>query len=530
MSDPNNNNNVFPPREYDRQDSLSTIETIQTIDTKTTGGENNRVIVTLGSNDESDSNNNNNNNMTRTTILDGMARAQSHTVMLGALAANNNNNQQQQQQQLYSPSNETDPLASPTPKQGNHLSASPYAIMYGATTTDHHHSPQEHEFHYGSTDHQDSSSFVFPDPYAPRQSSCCSKWCCLFSPLTNCVREIWTSPALHRSFCYGSIDGMLTGAGIVAAFAGLGMLLPPDSSSTTHDAHMAALDDDDNGSNRYWYIVAFSAAACVADALCMALGHVWTTRNLIVHQVHERSVAKRAFLEEPTQRHLAKGELVERLVQQKGMLKIDAMSLADTLEGYPDLFVSALISDSLDGAATASHDEQQAYGTQYSSSNNNHPQGGPLRTIPSYGKVPHHDELDMDPDARMIRTAIRESMAESCFMFAGFSLFAVVPSLICCILPMMNTLESDNEDESANHAPLVKPQTLFLLLVCIIMSVLGAWKSRFIEGDTNALVFALEAVAVLIIGLCAGYAVGSFIVYMTGLELILVATKVSQEL
>jgi hypothetical protein len=35
------------------------------------------------------------------------------------------------------------------------------------------------------------------------------------------------------------------------------------------------------------------------------------------------------------------------MLLQKGMLKIDAMSIADTLDGYPDLFVSALTGESL---------------------------------------------------------------------------------------------------------------------------------------------------------------------------------------
>ena len=76
--------------------------------------------------------------------------------------------------------------------------------------------------------------------------------------------------ALHRSFCYGAIDGMLTGSGITATFLGMGLL----TARASFAMHV--------------FVVAFSLAACTSDAICMALGHVWSTYVLSNASANER--------------------------------------------------------------------------------------------------------------------------------------------------------------------------------------------------------------------------------------------------
>ncbi len=139
-------------------------------------------------------------------------------------------------------------------------------------------------------------------------------------------------PTCHRSFCYGAIDGLLTGSGIVAALVGMQILLP-EQPPTTPSFWTAR-----------WSIVVLCWAACGSDAICMALSHLWNGHITLQSQGHTRRQMQRFFLFD---RNRAKAQLMDWLVQQQGLLKIDAMSLADTLEGYPDLFSSVLMGDPL---------------------------------------------------------------------------------------------------------------------------------------------------------------------------------------
>jgi hypothetical protein len=129
-------------------------------------------------------------------------------------------------------------------------------------------------------------------------------------PLWNFLVSIADAESFHRSFCYGAIDGMLTGSGIVSTFCGMGLL----SSDSSHGVREL--------------VVIFSLAACFADSVCMAIGHVWTTHVMSTAQAKERVQARQLLQHSKAD---AKGQLVDMLLA-KGVLKIDAMSLADTLE------------------------------------------------------------------------------------------------------------------------------------------------------------------------------------------------------
>jgi hypothetical protein len=315
--------------------------------------------------------------------------------------------------------------------------------------------------------------------------------------VSHCWNRFFLSrESLHRSFCYGSIDGMLTGAGIVSTFCGMNLL----SISSNNPPQIRAL------------VVAFTAATCFADAVCMALSHIWTTHVLAASQHREREMAR---IQLQTSKAEAKGMLVDMLLH-RGMLKIDAMSLADTLEGYPDLFVAAVTGDALANAPTIQSipptpllggpqlgSETSPYG--YEPSTGNHHNHQHWR---SYGRLTDLERI-MDPDSSIIHSATLESRKESFFMMLGFSLFAVVPSLIYTWVPAV-LLGSHDSDPTINvsHLP-VNPNALVICLTSCVMAVLGAWKSRFL--DSNWLLFGIETVLVLWVCIACAYGVGTLL-------------------
>ena len=272
------------------------------------------------------------------------------------------------------------------------------------------------------------------------------------------MESIFCHDHLARSFCFGAIDGLLTGTGILFAFMGMDIL-----SSSSNDA-----------SKRFCLI--FTTAACCADALCMALGHVWTTFIVLQAQAKEKRQAREHLINSKAH---AKGQMVDLLLS-KGMLKIDAMSLADTLEGYPDLFVNVLTSESLQ--------------TDNLSSACTNPLQTPV--YESYGQL---SSYDMDPVGYAVMEATHESRVESLAMLLGFATFAVVPSFMFC---WMKTEDIDSSSPSTVHAI-----TILTLIVCAVMWLLGVWKSRFLDQHTWVL-FGFETVLVLLLCMACSYGSG----------------------
>merc|ERR1740139_1081465 len=151
------------------------------------------------------------------------------------------------------------------------------------------------------------------ETYHSYNSTSSPECCCTFISPLHLLRSFLKSHNLHRSFCFGAIDGLLTGSGIAAAASGLG-LFDPYSDLTPR-----------------LLIVGLSFATCVADGLCMGIGHVWSTYILQEGSKKERS---KELLDFAHRRSESKARLVDALLM-RGMLRIDAMSVADTLEGYP---------------------------------------------------------------------------------------------------------------------------------------------------------------------------------------------------
>ncbi|KAL3913055.1 MAG: hypothetical protein SGILL_006643 [Bacillariaceae sp.] len=497
---------------------------------------------------------------------------------------------QQQQQQQASGKSKTphNTISKPPPSTRQQQSTStsilhtlPQQISYtgyGSVFQDdqhQHHPPppplqpqqQQHEFHYGNPDYHDpydnkggrledddddDDGFAGSDDgplsyfysrerqqQQQQQVSWCERICCLYRPIVNLFQQ----ENLHRSYCYGAIDGLLTGSGIVSAFWGLGVL----SQRTPLEVRLA--------------ILTLAVAACVADSLCMALGHVWTTYVVASNHVEERS-RERQLLEHGKAE--AKGKLVDMLLA-RGMLKIDAMSLADTLEGYPDLFVSALMGDSLlagseeppiddeqsgddggDGAYVHGDPSSRGGGYHISYPGGNLPNdpaaGGGARDgpfgsfgswkFPSYGQHLHSSHFDAE--TAQTHTILKESQKEGIFMMMGFSTFAVLPSLLWLFLPYI--FPAAPESSSSSHtvtrtpssssstttaaavsSPIVALPSVILLVLSAVVWCLGVWKSRFV--DSNWMVFGMETIAVLLVCIFSAYCVAMVLAMCLGLEL-----------
>jgi VIT family len=295
---------------------------------------------------------------------------------------------------------------------------------------------------------------------------------------------------------------MLTGSGIASAFCALHVL----SATATWEVRVA--------------VVVFTVAACMADAICMAIGHVWTSFVLSSAHAQERSRERESLDDDKGN---AKARLVDMLLA-RGMLKIDAMSLADTLEGYPDMFVSALMGDSLFAGSEFPEDETDDGQVQYPTI----PIGGAGRTsdgsfgglswkFPSYGGF---NEIEHDPESHAADAVWKESQIEGFFMMFGFAVFSLIPSLLWLMIPRLVTPEPAVVIESA-IASAAKPNGQVISLPSLIISIsgvlmwfLGVWKSRYLES--NWIMSGIENVLVLLVCVLSAYGVGYCLCYLIG--------------
>ncbi len=331
---------------------------------------------------------------------------------------------------------------------------------------------------YSVDPYAENSRFLMPPSVAEHHNSMGfwdGYW--IVYPIVSWCEDIWTSEALYRSLCFGAIDGMLTGSGIVATFCGMGLI---DWRAVTVNTDTAFI--------LRTVVVVFCAATCFADSICMALGHIWTTHVLATTQARERSEMRTMM----NYAHAdVKGQLVDMLLS-KGMLKIDAMSLANTLEGYPDIFLAAVMGEALTSAnVDISFSNESEYDALMG-------RPGPRQQRSS----PHgrQHEFQIDPDAAAVIQANREARKESFFMMVGFSSFAVLPSLLLQWVP---TLLNSNVDHKSTS---IHPETMIISIMAITMWLLGIWKSRFL--DSNWFMFGVEAVLVLVVCIAAAYLVG----------------------
>jgi hypothetical protein len=196
------------------------------------------------------------------------------------------------------------------------------------------------------------------------------------------------------------------------------------------------------------------------------------------------------------------------------------MSLADTLEGYPDLFVSALVGDSLLAGSEDDDDENSVGGggnytmPSTSSVGNSFAAGFGSWKFPSYGQF---NELDHDPDAANVNMVVRESQREGFFMVVGFVSFAIVPSLLWLFLPLWITppaASAHAATASQAGGQTISLPSVIISIMAVIMWFLGVWKSRFL--DSNWIMFGIETVVVLLLCVMSAYGVGLSLSYILG--------------
>mmetsp|Transcript_19033 Transcript_19033/g.27362 ORF Transcript_19033/g.27362 Transcript_19033/m.27362 type:complete len:495 (-) Transcript_19033:798-2282(-) len=311
------------------------------------------------------------------------------------------------------------------------------------------HFDHPHHHRHNETQNQRYSDYV--DPYEMTyqdDTECCHKCCCIWKPFSNCLKRLWRTESLHRSLCYGAIDGMLTGAGIVATFCGMGII-------------------DGNTTARNLWVVAFSLAACTSDALCMAVGHVWSTHVLTSQSATERQEERLAF---QSNRSDSKGKLVDMLLS-RGMLKIDAMSIADTLEGYPDIFISALVGENYvlgDGDAHSGALSKSTSGSRSLTS-------GQINDYGTYRSYGNFNELEHDPEAAIVVAATSQAQKEATAMMLAFSVFGGVPGIILYVISHLSS-NMDADISNTEDTQVMSVTSAAMTIGCIIMLLLGYWK------------------------------------------------------
>jgi hypothetical protein len=147
---------------------------------------------------------------------------------------------------------------------------------------------------------------------------CC---CCNLSSSSSSSSMIM-SILLSRAICCGAIDGLLTGLGILMACLGLGLssltlcstttttttigaseervsdgFSSSSSSSSSSSRYYTTKEDDDDDDNVHdaIIIIALTLAATSSDAICMAIGHVWSS-ILVTNMTHyERCIGIQSF-------------------------------------------------------------------------------------------------------------------------------------------------------------------------------------------------------------------------------------------
>lgn len=324
----------------------------------------------------------------------------------------------------------------------------PYGMQVGVVESDT--SPlvphTHHEFYYGDDGKNNAYLETYDTPShletRVRRRRREFVWAILCYPL----RCIFGSDHLSRSFCCGAIDGVLTGASILSACVGLGLC-------SGGGLHGAAWVRDDR------IIAALTLAATVADGICIAIGHAWSTHLDATTGYRERKEELRNFA---MYRADSKARLVDALLAQ-GVLKIDAMSLADTLEGYPDLFVNALlgggpsVDSSGDGAHGGAFPRRQWSGAGAGLGQNR------LEEQSNYDSYYEYQ----DPNHQVMSEMVTEGRLEGFVMLLSFSSFSVIPSLIYAYLPTVVDVTANGIAENG---------LITLCLSCLIVFALGAWR------------------------------------------------------
>lgn len=336
-------------------------------------------------------------------------------------------------------------------------------------------------YHYGGLTpdpfdgNEYSAAYEFPFHHADGGAD---NQCGIFTCFTNIFCHRCDADNIRRSLCFGAIDGILTGSGISAACAGLGIL--------------NAMSEP----KALWAVAALSLAACSSDGVCMAIGHVWSTFILQRSSLLERRDERLAFNND---RAACKVRLVDMLLS-RGMLKIDAATVADVLEGYPDMFVNAIVGESgpLGPGGSLGSGEVAHHHDDYLTNS-----GRSLRSSLHEGSYGQFDEYRENPEKKALDDAMKDGWSEALIMMVSFSSFSTIPSLSYLLALRLFPVDTEDPYNQGNLSSI----TVAIAMVASIMLLLGVWKSKFFH-DAHFMVFGIETVLVLFTCLFTGYFAG----------------------
>ena len=94
-------------------------------------------------------------------------------------------------------------------------------------------------------------------------------------------------------------------------------------------------------------------------------------------------------------------------------------------------------------------------------------------------------------------------------MMMGFSLFAVVPSLIYLIVPIVVSPPDVTVKAHAETGDATSATSMIVTIAAAVMWCLGVWKSQFL--DSNWILFGIETVVVLLVCIGAAYGLGALL-------------------
>ena len=328
--------------------------------------------------------------------------------------------------------------------------------------------------------------------------------CCICNSSSSSSMLMSTLPS--RAICCGAIDGLLTGLGILMACLGLGL-------SSLTPTTTGAGEDTSGSSNQYYtkedvndaiIIVALTLAATSSDAICMAIGHVWSSILVTNMTQYERTIGMQSF---HTNRARTKARLIDALMISGGMLKIDAFSLADTLEGYPDLFVSALLGGAIceevvvdDGDNDDDDDEEEPLvdvGTSYYTAASS---SYVVRNHHHHANNHNNDGTTTQSSGPNTLPEVVEGQIEAIFTMCSFIVASLIPSVTYALLihyaanVAYNNQEeevavydngsnnySTNDDDKENNTLLFRhslfsPAQVSIVISALVMFLLGTWK------------------------------------------------------
>jgi hypothetical protein len=198
-----------------------------------------------------------------------------------------------------------------------------------------------------------------------------------------------------------------------------------------------------------------------------------------------------------------------------GMLKIDAVSLADTLEGYPDLFVSALLGGAICEEVVVDDDDNVDYEEEE--------EEGPLVNVGTlyytaesssyvvrnhhHHHNNHHNNNNNNNNGTTFQSLgsmspeVVEGQIEALFTMCSFIIASLIPSVTYALLlhyASKNVVYNNNQEEIASfHAndsknyknndeeendivalrhALFTPAQVSVVISAIVMFLLGIWK------------------------------------------------------